>query len=83
MDIKAQIREFLIENFYVTEPELLTDDASLLDLGIVDSTGVLEVIDFLEQELDVPVDDAEMRPENLDSIDNLVAFITRKKQPAA
>jgi acyl carrier protein len=78
-DTKTKIRQFVCSNFYVPDPEGLADDASLLDAGIVDSTGVLEVITFLESEFGITVDDAEMVPENLDSIDHLVAFVGRKK----
>ncbi|MCU0696078.1 MAG: acyl carrier protein [Myxococcaceae bacterium] len=79
MDIKASIRQFIVSNFYVADPASLKDDASLLDAGIVDSTGVLEVINFLESEFGITVDDAEMVPENLDAVNHLVAFVQKKK----
>ena len=56
----------------------LSDDDSLLDSGIVDSTGVLELVAFIEDEFDLEVKDEELIPENLDSIDQLVAFVERK-----
>jgi acyl carrier protein len=56
----------------------LTDDASFLDLGIIDSTGVIELIAFLEERYGIRVEDAEMTPENLDSLDAIEQFITRK-----
>ena len=80
MDIKAQVRSFLTTNFYVPDPAALGDDASLLDQGLIDSTGVLEVIDFVERTFRIRVEDAEMLPENLDSIDRIAAFIQRKQQ---
>jgi acyl carrier protein len=80
MDTKTQVRQFITTNFYVAEPKELTDDASLLDRGIVDSTGVLEVIGFLEKEFGVAVDDAEILPENLDSINRIAEFVAQKKQ---
>jgi len=52
---------------------------SLLDNGIMDSVGVMELVAFLEGELGVEVADDELVPENLDSVDNLVAFVTRKR----
>ena len=79
MDTKAQIRSFLVTNFYVQDPSSLADDSSLLDLGLIDSTGVLEVIDYLETTFAITVEDSEMLPENLDSIDRLAAFVRRKK----
>lgn len=79
MELKEQIRKFIISNFYVADPASLANDASLLDAGIVDSTGVLEIITFLESDLGVTVEDAEMLPDNLDSVDRLVAFVQKKK----
>jgi acyl carrier protein len=79
MSAQEQIRKFVTTNFYVPDPAALADTASFLDAGIVDSTGVLEIVNFLETEFDVKVEDAEMLPENLDSIANLAAFIERKR----
>jgi acyl carrier protein len=79
MEIKDQIRSFLATNFYVPDPTALADDASLLDQGLIDSTGVLEVIEFLESTFEIKVDDAEMLPENLDSVERIVAFVERKR----
>lgn len=79
MDTSATIREFIARNFYVPDKAALTDDASLLDRGIIDSTGVLELIGFLEDTFAIKVEDAEMVPENLDSIGRMTAFVTRKK----
>ncbi|HQK20703.1 MAG TPA: acyl carrier protein, partial [Polyangiaceae bacterium] len=70
MDTADRVRQFIKDNFYAASASDLTDDASLLDLGIVDSTGILEVVAFLEDEFQITVDDAEMLPENLDSIQN-------------
>ena len=79
MELKEQIRQFIISNFYVADPATLSDEASLLDAGIVDSTGVLEIITFLESDLGVTVEDAEMLPDNLDSVSRLVAYVQKKK----
>jgi acyl carrier protein len=79
MSAQEQIRRFVTTNFYVPDPSALSDSASFLDAGIVDSTGVLEIVNFLETEFDVKVEDAEMLPENLDSIANLAAFVARKQ----
>jgi acyl carrier protein len=78
MDTADKVRQFIKENFYAASSSDLTDDASLLDLGIVDSTGILEVVAFIEEAFDITVDDAEMLPENLDSIQNIVSFVERK-----
>jgi acyl carrier protein len=58
----------------------LTDSGSLLELGIIDSTGVLELVGFLEQKYSFQVEDAELIPDNLDSLDNLVKYVEHKKK---
>ena len=83
MDIRSQVRSFVTTNFYVPDPSALADEASLLDQGIIDSTGVLEVISFLEDTFGLTVDDSEMLPENLDSIERISSFVARKQAAAA
>lgn len=78
-EVGSKVRQFITTNFYVADPTALEDDASLLDRGIVDSTGVLEVIGFLEKEFGVEVQDSEIVPDNLDSIGKIAAFIGRKR----
>jgi acyl carrier protein len=80
--IEDGIRAFIAENFYVTNASTLAGAASLLDQGIVDSTGVLELTAFLESELGITITDAEIVPDNLDTIDRIVAFVARKQQSA-
>lgn len=79
MDIKKQVRTFVTSNFYVADPSALDDNASLLDKGIIDSTGVLEVIFFIEETFGITIEDSEMLPENLDSIERISQFVARKK----
>jgi acyl carrier protein len=81
-ETRQKLRAFITENFYVTEPDRLGDEDSLLQQGIVDSTGVLEVVAFLEKDLGVAVDDTEILPENLDSIAAMAAFVERKRAGA-
>jgi acyl carrier protein len=81
MKLQQQIRDFVTANFYVADPNTLEDRTSLLDQGIIDSTGVLEVIMFIESTFGVTVEDSEMLPENLDSIERIAAFVARKTQP--
>ena len=83
MTLKQQIRDFVTSNFYVADPAALEDQTSLLEHGIIDSTGVLEVIVFLESTFGITVDDSELLPENLDSIERIAAFVERKKLPIA
>jgi acyl carrier protein len=79
MDTKDGIREFLRRNFFVPGP--LGDDESLLDQGIIDSTGVLEIVAFLETEFRLEVKDEEIVAANMDSVARLAAFVQRKLQP--
>ncbi len=79
MEVKAKVREFIGENFYVSDPAMLGDDASFLEQGIVDSTGILEVVSFLEGEFGIEIDDDDLVPENLDSIAAVAAFVARKQ----
>ena len=79
MKLQQQIRDFVTANFYVADPKALEDRTSLLDQGIIDSTGVLEVIMFIESTFGLTVEDSEMLPENLDSIERIAAFVARKQ----
>ena len=77
-DSKSAIRQFVVENFLFGHGDTLTDTASFLDEGIIDSTGVLQVVAFLEETFAISVRDSELIPENLDSIDAIAAFVERK-----
>ena len=77
-DLKAQIREFIVENFLFGDANGLKDDSSFLDEGIMDSTGVLELITFLEEKFSIKVEDEDLIPENLDSINNVTAYLEKK-----
>jgi acyl carrier protein len=78
-DIKKKLREFIIDTFLIAdEDEELNDSDSFMQTGLIDSTGILEVITFLELEFSISVEDDEMIPDNLDSVDNLVKYVMRK-----
>ncbi len=80
MSVESTLRTFILENYLFTDDEsALDNNDSFLNKGIIDSTGILEVIFFIEENFDIKVADEEMVPENLDSIANLTAFIARKK----
>lgn len=80
MSIKQQVRSFILENFlFSTDPAALINDDSFLEKGIIDSTGVLEMIFFLEEKFAVKIADKEMIPENLDSVNNIVRFVQNKQ----
>ena len=78
MTLRDQIRNFILENFILENPEDLVDDESMLEKGIIDSTGVLELVGFIESTFEIKVEDEELIPENLDSIKNIVAYLERK-----
>jgi acyl carrier protein len=78
MSIEAKIRAYIGENFLFGEADQLGVDDSFLDKGIIDSTGILEIVMFLEEQFGIKVADSEMLPENLDSIGNIGRFITKK-----
>jgi len=75
---KAMIRSFIIENFLFGDDNGLKDETSLLDEGIIDSTGVLELVTYLEEEFEIEVEDEELIPENLDSISNIAVYLEEK-----
>jgi acyl carrier protein len=77
-DVRSKIRGFIVENFLFGNEDGLKDDASFLDEGIIDSTGILEMVSYLEEEFGISVDDEELVPENLDSINNVVAYLEKK-----
>ena len=77
-DPKDKIRAFVVENFLFGSDENLEENTSFLDEGIIDSTGILELVSFLEEEFSIIVEDEELIPENLDSINNVTAYLERK-----
>ena len=80
MEIQEQIRQYILENFmYSDDASALTNDRSLIDSGIMDSTGVLELVGFIEETFEVQVDDTELVPENFDSVDKITGYIKRKQ----
>jgi len=80
-DTRSRVRAFIVENFLFGDEDGVKDDTSFLDEGIIDSTGVLELVSFLEEEFSIRVEDEELVPENLGSINNVVAYLTKKIAP--
>ena len=78
LNAQQELTRFIVDSFlFGTEPSFSSDD-SLLDKGILDSTGILEIISFIENRYDIKVEEVELIPENLDSISRLSAFVQRK-----
>jgi len=78
MQIENEIRKFIMENFILDEELNLSEEDSLLEKGIIDSTGVLELVAFIEETYSFKINDEELAPENLDSIKNITQFIQNK-----
>ncbi|CAN7152278.1 acyl carrier protein [Neorhizobium galegae] len=76
--IENSVREFIAENFLFRADAQVSNNQSLLESGVIDSTGVLELIAFLEQTYGITVADDEIVPENLDSIDNMTSYLSTK-----
>lgn len=78
-EIREQLRSYIVDNFLFGDDDGFDDSISFLDTGMIDSTGILELITFLEEQFTIKVRDDELTPENLDSINNLLAFLGRKR----
>lgn len=77
--IRQTVKKFILENILFEDDENALDyDDSFLEKGIIDSTGVLEVVSFIEEEFNISVDDDELVPENLDSVNKLAKFVNEK-----
>ena len=80
MNVSERVRQFVVENFYVPDPAEIQEETSLVTTGVIDSTGMLEMIAFLEQEFGIRIADHEMTPANLESIARIDAFVAQKKR---
>ncbi|MHC4430275.1 MAG: acyl carrier protein [Planctomycetota bacterium] len=78
MDYSSKVREFVVENFLFSDGEVLKEDTSFMEEGIIDSTGILELVFFLEENFGISIEDHELVPENMDSLQNIAAFVARK-----
>lgn len=80
MDMGHEIRNYVVENFLFGAKHIsLGERDSFQERGIIDSTGVLEIVGFLESRYGIVVEDDDLIPENLDSLHNIVNFIARKQ----
>jgi acyl carrier protein len=78
MDNSVKVREFVVENFLFGDGETLKDDTSFMEEGIIDSTGILELVFFLEETFGFSVEDDELVPDNMDSLQNITRYIDSK-----
>ncbi len=82
--VEVQIRRYVLENFLFSDDESkLQNEASFLEEGVVDSTGVLELVLFVEETFDLTVEDDEILPENFDSVNQLAAYVRTKQGDSA
>jgi acyl carrier protein len=78
-DIKTMVRQFLLDNFVMGSNVEIADDTSFMKGHILDSTGFIELIMFIEESFGVKVEDEEMLPENFDSLLNVERYVGRKR----
>ncbi|MEW6417393.1 MAG: acyl carrier protein [Nitrospirota bacterium] len=78
MQLNSEIRNFIVENFLYGRDDGLGDNVSFLEKGLIDSTGVLELVAFVEEKYGISVADEELIPDNFDSINNLSTYIVKK-----
>lgn len=81
MDIESKLRQFIIKNLYYAEDNVLAEDDSFLQTGVIDSMGVMELVAFVQSEFGIEVEQSEVIVENFDSIRKLAAFVKRKHAP--
>ncbi|MCY2954887.1 MAG: acyl carrier protein [Planctomycetota bacterium] len=75
-----EVRQFVVENFlYGQDDGAIQRDSSFVDNGVIDSTGVLELVAFLEKTYGIKVEDGEITPDNLDSISRVARYIEQKR----
>jgi len=80
MEPAGLIRVYIVDNFLFGDDNELQEETSFLDNGIIDSTGIIELVSYIEESFDISVDDEDIIPENFDSIRNIAAYIMRRKK---
>jgi acyl carrier protein len=79
-EVNSKVREFIKDNFmYRDDRADLADTESLLDAGLIDSTGILELVAFIETEFSIQMSDSDIVPDNLDSVDTIVRYVESKR----
>ena len=76
-----KVREFVIEELLYGDGDRLTDETSFYETGLIDSTGILEIISFLEETFNITIEDEELIPENLETIQKIDRYLKRKINP--
>ncbi len=78
MSIVGAVKEFLTEQKYIKSAEVIDESESLLERGIIDSVGVLNLISFLEETYGINIDEDDLMPENFDSLSAISSYVNRK-----
>lgn len=78
MDYSSKVREFIVENFLFGDGDQFDDDTSFLESGIIDSTGILELIGFLEETYSIAIQDDELVPKNFDNLYKVTQYLGKK-----
>ena len=78
-NLKKKIEDFIKENFPAAKKKNIDWQTSLLETGIIDSLGVLEIVNFIDEELDIEIDEDDLMPENFETIQAMAEFISKKK----
>jgi acyl carrier protein len=79
-EIESAVTAFIVENFlFGNENDAPAPKDSFMETGLIDSTGILELVAFLEEEYEIEVADEELTPENLDSVHNIAQYVERKR----
>lgn len=81
--VEQEIRTFITDNFLMGREDILSNDDSFLEKGIFDSTGILELVSFLERTYNIQLEPEELIPENFDSVSSLARFLQRKLSTSA
>lgn len=83
-DLKMRITEFIHKNFLMSSGAIkFTNDDSFMEKGIIDSTGVLEMVNFIQQNFNIKITDEDLVPENLDSVNKIISFVQKKQNNAS
>lgn len=78
MEFKKEIKEFVLENFLFGDGEMLKEDTDFFKKGIIDSTGILELICFLEESFDITIEDDDITQKNFSSVNSVNNYLTKK-----
>ncbi|MEJ5358021.1 MAG: acyl carrier protein [Desulfobacterales bacterium] len=81
--VREEVKRFIVDNFLFGDSEGFDENASFLESGVIDSTGILELVTFLEETYQIRVEDEELVPENLGSIDAVTRYLKRKRNGGA